>query len=43
MIALFLRLSKTALEAFTMGASAAISLYCGSYDNHWLCQWLSYE
>ena len=30
MMALFLKLSKTALEAFGMGASAAISLYCGS-------------
>ncbi len=30
MIALFLKLSKMALEAFSMGASAAISLYCGS-------------
>jgi len=30
LIALFLKLSTTALEAFTMGASAAISLYCGS-------------
>lgn len=30
MMTLFLKLSKSAFEAFTMGASAAISLYCGS-------------
>lgn len=30
MITLFLTVSKTALDAFVLGASAAISLYCGT-------------
>lgn len=30
MMTLFLTLSKPALDAFVMGASAAISLYCGT-------------